>query len=76
MKVAIPLLCLWLGGALGAEVGSFWELEKGVKCGSKYCKPTEYCTELSRSCEACDQICDEKHHNRDETTCKEECQCK
>lgn len=76
MKVIGFLYLCFVGSTLGDVIRDLFQTDNGVRCGSKYCKPTEYCTEFTSSCKSCEEICNPTHHNRDETKCKEDCQSK
>lgn len=46
----------------------------GAQCGSKTCKPQEYCSQFDRLCRPCSDICNEQTHNYEPTTCASKCQ--
>ncbi|KAF2880745.1 hypothetical protein ILUMI_25417 [Ignelater luminosus] len=46
----------------------------GVQCGSKICGLGEYCSEYERQCKPCSDICNERHHNYQASTCTTNCQ--
>lgn len=47
---------------------------RGVKCGVRTCKLSEYCSSFDNTCQACATICDSKNHNYEETLCEKDCQ--
>ena len=46
----------------------------GPKCGARFCKMQEYCSNYDNQCHPCSQICNQSIHNYDPTICIKDCQ--
>lgn len=46
----------------------------GLKCGSKKCSPSEYCSSFDTQCRPCSAICDSTSHNHEPGLCTKDCQ--
>lgn len=69
LRVAVVFMIIYFSCVTESELTI-----SGVQCGSKKCEFGEYCSEYDRLCRPCTEICNERHHNYQASTCMTSCQ--